>query len=565
MKLQWKLGVPLILCLLVIMSSILLGLFWKTSQEISSLSQANFQRIDRLAQNNENQLTVLSQTNQTQIANLSDESGGQLNSLEVMAAQDLFTVINANLSKDLRMGNKRGLVVRLRKQKVGNIQELSFYGNQGVVHYSSNQNALGRSIDDKLLSRLTTEKRQITESDGKGRVEIYYPQFVSRKCTGCHVHREWRGQEGILGGVTYALISTAEVNAFKAQNLAAVADSLAGNRQILETLSTKNADSRQALLVENKTSIADLKRTILVRAAISVALIILFSFAAIYFLVNRILVKPLNSAIENLGQSSEQIATISVQVLSASKALAEGTSEQADSVEKSTTSLSGIVSMTNQNSESANDAKQFTLKSTDVMKDTNASMARLSESMNEISNAGEETQKIVKTIDEIAFQTNLLALNAAVEAARAGEAGAGFAVVADEVRNLALRAAEAAKETDALIAETVTRVQDGVGLVKQTSDAFNNVIKNATQVGTIITGIASASIEQASGVDSVGRAVSVIESVTQQNAENARATADASTEMTQQAHQLGAVVDQLTAVVGGKAVNMNGNGKLVSG
>ena len=108
-------------------------------------------------------------------------------------------------------------------------------------------------------------------------------------------------------------------------------------------------------------------------------------------------------------------------------------------------------------------------------------MSDLTVSMGEISGASEETQKIVKTIDEIAFQTNLLALNAAVEAARAGEAGAGFAVVADEVRNLAMRAAEAAKNTANLIENTVKRVKDGSELVSRTNEAFTQVAENSTE------------------------------------------------------------------------------------
>ena len=110
------------------------------------------------------------------------------------------------------------------------------------------------------------------------------------------------------------------------------------------------------------------------------------------------------------------------------------------------------------------------------------SMGRLMEFMHEISTASDKTQKIIKTIDEIAFQTNLLALNAAVEAARAGEAGAGFAVVADEVRNLAMRAAEAAKNTAALIEGNVKMIQTGADLAKSMSGEFSEVASSVTKV-----------------------------------------------------------------------------------
>ena len=138
-----------------------------------------------------------------------------------------------------------------------------------------------------------------------------------------------------------------------------------------------------------------------------------------------------------------------------------------------------------------------------------------------ISKASEETSKIIKTIDEIAFQTNLLALNAAVEAARAGEAGAGFAVVADEVRNLAMRAAEAAKNTADLIEGTVKKVQDGSLLVATTNDAFSQVKESTTQVGNLVSEITEASKEQSSGIEQVNIAISEMDKVVQQNAANA--------------------------------------------
>lgn len=130
----------------------------------------------------------------------------------------------------------------------------------------------------------------------------------------------------------------------------------------------------------------------------------------------------------------------------------------------------------------------------------------------------EETQKIVKTIDEIAFQTNLLALNAAVEAARAGEAGAGFAVVADEVRNLAMRAADAAKNTADLIEGTVRKIADGAGLVETTNEGFSKVTESSGKVGDLLVEIAAASQEQSQGIEQINNAVTEMDKVAQQNA-----------------------------------------------
>jgi methyl-accepting chemotaxis protein len=180
-------------------------------------------------------------------------------------------------------------------------------------------------------------------------------------------------------------------------------------------------------------------------------------------------------------------------------------------------------------------------------------MDRLTSSMLEISAASEETSKIIKTIDEIAFQTNLLALNAAVEAARAGEAGAGFAVVADEVRNLAVRAAEAAKNTSNLLEGTVKKVNEGSELVNETSSEFSQVASRAEKMSKLIGEISAASAEQAQGIEQINKAVSEMDKVVQQNAASAEESASASEEMNAQAVSMKTFVNQLLAVIGGTA------------
>jgi methyl-accepting chemotaxis protein len=174
--------------------------------------------------------------------------------------------------------------------------------------------------------------------------------------------------------------------------------------------------------------------------------------------------------------------------------------------------------------------------------------------MEEISKASQETSKIIKTIDEISFQTNLLALNAAVEAARAGEAGAGFAVVADEVRNLAMRAAEAAKNTATLIEVTLNKVGEGSGLVQATNQEFSKVAEKSSGLGTLISNISLASNEQTTGIDQINQAVTSIDRVTQQNTANSEEAAGVAEEMKSQAANIQDYVAQLNALVGGSAV-----------
>lgn len=261
--------------------------------------------------------------------------------------------------------------------------------------------------------------------------------------------------------------------------------------------------------------------------------------------------RPIKRIIEGLSEGADQVAAASGQVSGASQQLAEGASEQAASIEETSSSLEEMASMTRQNAEHAGEANRLMSETSQVVSTANQSMDRLTASMSDISKSSEETSKIIKTIDEIAFQTNLLALNAAVEAARAGEAGAGFAVVADEVRNLAMRAAEAAKNTANLIEGTVKRIKEGSDLVQNTSTDFNQVALSAGKMGELVGEISVASSEQAQGIEQVNKAVGEMDKVVQQNAANAEESASASEEMNAQAERMKEFVKELVSLIGG--------------
>jgi len=280
-------------------------------------------------------------------------------------------------------------------------------------------------------------------------------------------------------------------------------------------------------------------------------LFLVLTVVAVTFFARSITV-PVTRSVKNLNDAADQVASASGQVSSASQSLAEGASEQAASIEETSSSLEEMSSMTKQNADNASTADKLMKESRQMVERANGSMTELTQSMEDISKASDETSKIIKTIDEIAFQTNLLALNAAVEAARAGEAGAGFAVVANEVRNLAMRAAEAAKNTSVLIEGTVKKVKEGSELVERTNAAFAEVSKSAAKVADLVSEIAAASHEQAQGIDQINKAVAEMDKVTQQTAANAEESASASEEMNAQAEQMKDIAAELMMLVGGR-------------
>ncbi len=277
---------------------------------------------------------------------------------------------------------------------------------------------------------------------------------------------------------------------------------------------------------------------------------ILAMLVLLFFLV-RMLTKPLSWAVETLTSGADQVAAAASQVASAAQNLAAGSSEQAASLEETSASLEEIVSMVRSTSDNASQADNLTAKSSERLAQAAQAMDSMAQAMTQIGEAGQAIGKVVKSIDEIAFQTNLLALNAAVEAARAGEAGAGFAVVAEEVRNLALRAAQAAKNTQELIEGTVTSIQDGSRLVAQAQEGFGQVAQASQEVGGLIGQIASASREQTQGVDQVNLAVSQMDKVVQANAAHAEESASAAEELKAQAASLLDVTGRLQTLVHG--------------
>jgi methyl-accepting chemotaxis protein len=299
-----------------------------------------------------------------------------------------------------------------------------------------------------------------------------------------------------------------------------------------------------------KATVETQSNRILAIRGLELAGVFIVTLVALGWFIRTNLMKPLRDMLVSLAESSSQIQSAASLVATEAGHLAEGTASQAASIEETSSTIEEISSMVQNNAQNAQTADGLMGETRTTVEQANNSMQRLFDSIQAANRSSHETSKIIKTIDEIAFQTNLLALNAAVEAARAGEAGAGFAVVADEVRTLARRAAEAARSTSQLIEDTNRKIADGTALVEETRKSFENVHQRVGQSGTLVSQIASASNEQARGVEQLNAAVNNIDKIVQQSVAGSEHSAAAAEQMSAQTTEMDHTLSELRLLVG---------------
>ena len=434
---------------------------------------------------------------------------------ELQVAQNIFVSVERAVEGSLIRGEMEKFTRLLEAQReIKGLLEFSLFGLNNTVEYSSLGKAVGRDMPGEVAEELANN-RKIILRETPTTLEIYKPHIVVGDCVRCHT--DWK--LGALGGVSFMSYSRkSQIEAVKQTNQAVAA--------IQES-------------------------SLLYAGASTLGLILVFALGM--YLTVRIFVKrPLNNVVEALRQydvdltlqmdagSKDEIGQMARllngfvsklnRIVGKAQAVADKVgsraSAQAESLQKISDSMIQVAATTQKSADNSKDARTRLEQAQNEVSRMDGSIKLLSSSMADLSDVSNQVATIVRTIDEIAFQTNLLALNAAVEAARAGEAGAGFAVVAEEVRGLALRSAEAAKDTSALIQNTIQKIKEGDSITQEASEIFTSVIANIEQSVGLAEDIADATQEQNVSIQQVNQTLRQIEQRTRENSAQAQELSD---------------------------------------
>ncbi len=268
-------------------------------------------------------------------------------------------------------------------------------------------------------------------------------------------------------------------------------------------------------------------------------------YKGIYLTISDVINQLFGEIVANMKavqEISEGIDNRAQQVSAAAESLAQGSTEQAASVEELAATISSVSNQVGDNANNAKSANGIAAQTVAEVAESNEQMKKMIGAMDEISTTSHKIGAMVKTIDDIAFQTNILALNAAVEAARAGAQGKGFAVVADEVRNLANKSAEAAKDSTTLIGNVISAIEKGVGYAGSVERSLSSVMEKTSIVNDAVDNISSATAEQAMLIEQISVGIDQISSVIQLNTSISEETAAASIGLADDIGMLNAMV-----------------------
>lgn len=307
-----------------------------------------------------------------------------------------------------------------------------------------------------------------------------------------------------------------------------------------------------SVLVHNPTRVALAGVTQIDRLVVMMLVATLLAVLIVSWLLTRSIVRPIDRIISTVAGGSKETKSSAEQVSSTAQTLAQTANSQAAALEETSASIHQISAMSARNSENSDHARALSIEVKNESEKGSTHMSEMQQAMSAIQKSADETEEILRTIDDIAFQTNLLALNAAVEAARAGDAGKGFAVVAEAVRSLAHRSAEAAKETGDRLKHSRALAVTGVTTAKQVAESLNDIRTKADQSASLVEEIASASKEQTRGLGQITAAVSDLDRVTQSNAAVSEEAAAAGEQLLAQSRLMGDAVIELGGLIFGE-------------